>query len=54
MGNLQSLLNSNTGAAAASANETAATLLASIGYAFASFGAQLAVFILLRIHLARI
>lgn len=54
MGNLQSLLNSGSGAATSSVNQTAATLLASIGYAFASFAVQLAVFLILRLQLSRI
>ncbi|QIW96164.1 hypothetical protein AMS68_001682 [Peltaster fructicola] len=54
MGNLQSLLSNPNGASAGSENATAGTLLASIGYSFAAFALQTAIFIILRDRLTRI
>jgi len=51
---ISSLLGGNQGAALGADSTTWGVLLAAIGYAFASFGGQLAGFLILRWRLSRI
>jgi len=49
-----SIIEGNQGAALTADKQTWGVLLAAIGYAFATFGAQLAAFLILRWRLSRI